>query len=444
MNNSTKSNDIIAALATPRGRSAIAAIRISGNGCIEVVEKLLDKPLKTCRLGYNVFTDGGFTEKLMAVCFKKPHSYSGEDTVELYPHGNMTVCDKIIKALTERGVRIAERGEFTKRAFMNGKLDLLQCEALADIIDAQTDEQLFYGNKRFDGEYKALGEAEKKLNTALSTIEAVLHYGDELEENEIDERLISDVDGMIDEVLIKLKSEIDAYAGGRIVNDGFKVALIGAPNVGKSTILNALTDSDRAIVTDIAGTTRDTVDGEYVYKGCKFIITDTAGLTETDDTVEKIGIERAKKKAATSDAVVLVSAGDCESAEVENLPETVFYVENKCDGVEDVSEEYKKATVNGALRISAKLNKNITALKQMLYDACPKMRGGICNSRQYACVVRCYDACMAAKAESAKSQSLEIVAAALYEAYSAIQELYGEKADEKVISTVFERFCVGK
>ncbi|MDE7464113.1 MAG: hypothetical protein K2M48_03695, partial [Clostridiales bacterium] len=217
MNKSTFDNDIIVALATPYGRSAIAAIRITGKGCIEKVNAYLARPLKANELRTNVFTAQSFSERLTATCFVAPRSYTGEDCVELFPHGNMTICDGIIKALIDGGCRAAERGEFTKRAFMNGKLDLMQCEALSDIIDAQTAEQLKYGNMRYDGGFKSLGEAEKALRTALSTVEAVLHYSDELESGEEEQSLDADVYGMIDGVIDRLRTEIDGYAGGRII-----------------------------------------------------------------------------------------------------------------------------------------------------------------------------------------------------------------------------------
>lgn len=194
MNKSTD-KDIITALATPYGRSALAAIRISGDGCKKLVERFLSRPLKDGELRYNNFKTAKFGENLTAIGYKAPKSYTGEEMVELFTHGNMTVCDGIIEALVSGGARIAERGEFTKRAFLNGKLDLMQCEALADIIEAQTAEQLEYGNKRYDGGFKRLKNAEIALNRALSTVEAVLHYSDELEENEIDERLLNDVYG---------------------------------------------------------------------------------------------------------------------------------------------------------------------------------------------------------------------------------------------------------
>lgn len=444
MNNCTYKNDEIVALATPYGKSAIAVIRISGGDCIRKVNSYLKRPLSVGELKTNVFYAQSFSESLMAVCYVAPKSYTGEDSVELFAHGNMTICDGIVKTLIDGGFRAAERGEFTKRAFINGKLDLMQCEALSDIIDAQTEEQLKYGNMRYNGEFKELEKTRAALKTALSTVEAVLHYSDELESGESEQRLSEDVFDMIDGAIDMLRSEANGYVGGKIIKDGFNVALIGAPNAGKSTLLNALTDSDRAIVTPIAGTTRDTVDGEYVYSGKKFCITDTAGITDTEDPVEKIGVERAKKAAETADAVVLVTSADVESKITEKAADIVVY--NKDDGVADVGEDYKSAEIGGVLHISAKLGKNITALKQKLYDLCPKSAGGVCNHRQYDCVVRALKACEQAREESKKAQSLEIVAAALYDAYSAIEELFGSvgNVDEKVISTVFERFCVGK
>lgn len=436
-------NDIIASLATPFGRSAVAVIRISGAGSIELAERFLLRATECGKISYNTFKYGDFTENLMAAVFKAPRTYTGEDTVELYPHGNMLICDIIIKALTENGARQAERGEFTRRAFLNGKINLTQCEALADIIDAQSAEGLKYGNKRYDGGFTALSEVEKKLNTALSSIEAVLHYSDELEDNEIDGKILQDVSDAVEFSVEKLQKEVNGFAGGRIANDGFKVALIGAPNVGKSTLLNALTESERAIVTDIAGTTRDIIDGEYIYGERKFKITDTAGLNDdTSDAVEKIGIERAKAAAKTADAVVTVTDG--KKTVVTDCDCPVITVINKCDGETDVGADYKKAEKEGVLRISAKNGINVTALKQKLFELCPSDYGEICNYRQYECVKACLDCCIQAKQESKKAGGLEIVAALLYEAYSAIVELYGGQADEKVIGSVFERFCVGK
>lgn len=445
MNNFDNDNKIIVALATPYGKSAVAIIRISGKGCIELVNGFLSRPLRVGKMSLNKFKSGDFTENLMAVAFKAPSSYSGEDTVELYPHGNMAICDSIIKALIAAGAVGAERGEFTKRAFLNGKLDLMQCEALADIIDAQTSEQLNYGNKRYDGGFKALGDAEKLIGDALSAIEAALHYGDELEDGETDISELNNVSDSIERAIIMLRAEAEGFAGGKIVNDGYKITLVGAPNVGKSTLLNALVGKDRAIVTPIAGTTRDTVDGDYVYKGRKFTVTDTAGIKdETEDEVEKIGIERAKSAVNDADAVLMlfVTGSLCPIGR-ENAAEYIE-IENKCDDTVDVGEDYKRAYDGNKLKISAKNSINVTALKQLLYDLCPKTYGAVCNHRQYECVVQCLDSLEQAKKQAKSAQSLEVVAALLYEAYSAISRLYGEQADEKVISLVFERFCVGK
>lgn len=448
MNNFYSKNDIITALASPYGKSAVAIIRVSGNNCIELVNGYLMRPLRIGRLCVNTFANDSFTEKLMAVAYKSPKSYTGDDLVELFPHGNPLICDTIIKILTDGGARLAERGEFTKRAFLNGKLDLMQCEALADIIDAQTPEQLDYGNKRMSGAFKALEHVQKMLKSALSAIEAELHYGDEMEQYELDAAQTDAILSTVDAAIAILNKEVSGFAGGKIINDGFKIALIGAPNVGKSTLLNALTESDRAIVTPIAGTTRDTIDCDFVYNGRKFTVTDTAGLNDkTVDSVEKIGIERAIAAAQSADAVVLVTDGTKTGA-ADGLLDgytLVISVKNKCDDIKDVGIEYDKACVDGMICVSALNNVNITALKQKLFDICPKDFGSVCNHRQYDCVVRCLDSLNAAKLEAKKSaEGQEIMAALLYEAYSALAELYGEQADESIISEVFERFCVGK
>lgn len=456
MNNLTNDTQIITALATPYGKSAVAVIRISGKGCKAEVQKFLKKPLSSGQMRYNEFRCGDFKENLMAVCFDAPRTYTGEESVELYPHGNVIICDKIISALTQSGViRLAERGEFTRRAFLNGKINLMQCEALADVIDAETDEQLKYGNERYDGAFNGLKTVEENIKIALSTIEAVLHYSDEFENEEIDEGLYNDVSVAIEQTIQTLSEELNNYSGGRILNDGMKVVLIGSPNVGKSTLLNALTDSDRAIVTEIAGTTRDTIDSEFVYKGRKFVITDTAGLNETTDVVENIGIERAKTAAKAADAIVYVIDNQKTSTEVDQkvndfiktLPtEKLITVINKCDDEWDVNENYEKALdKTGNIRISAKRGVNVTAIKQKLLDVCPKMCGAICNHRQFECAKKALNSCISAREENKKSDGLEIVAAALYDCYSSICELFGEgDADENVIGAVFDRFCVGK
>lgn len=441
----TIDSDMIAAQATPYGKSAIAVIRISGKGCIKTVERRLDKKLESNIIRLYKFKAVDFVENLMATCYKAPKSYTGEDEVELYCHGNPVICDGIIKALFELKIRLAMRGEFTKRAMLNGKINLMQCEALADIIDAQTTEQLIYGNNRYANGITNLDSVKQILQTALSSIEAAIHYSDELEENEVDSALLNDVYKGLNKAIVILRDEKTRYGGGRIINEGFKIAIIGEPNVGKSTLLNALTEKDRAIVTDIAGTTRDTIEDGYVYKHKKFNVIDTAGITETTDTVEKIGVERAKRAAETADAVLYVT---CDSTKAEKyLPKSGtirITVLNKCDSESDVIENYKKAEKDGVLRISAKNGVNITALKEKIYSVCPKDSGAICNHRQYDCVLRCLDSCLAAESESAKVNGLEIVAALLYDAYSAITELYGETADEKILETVFQRFCVGK
>lgn len=444
MNNYTYNNEIITALATPYGKSAIAVIRVSGTGCIELVNRYLSCSLDVKKIKLCTFIKDKFRERLMAVAYKAPLSFSGEDTVELFPHGNTEVCDRIIATLIDGGARLAERGEFTKRAFLNGKLDLMQCEALADIIDAQTAEQLYYGNKRYDGEFKALCIADELLKKALSTVEAVLHYGEELEGEDDNKSVISDVLDAIDKAIKELEHELTEYRGGKIIKDGLKITLTGAPNVGKSTLINALIGKERAIVTPIAGTTRDTLDGEYVYNGRKFAVTDTAGLNDkSHDEVEKIGIERARAAAAAADVVVLVVDGTNCVPDVSNYACKII-VRNKCDSIIDVGIDYSRCEKDGELCISAKNGININALKHKLYDICPKEAGALCNHRQYECAVKCLDRLNAAKIEANRADGLELVSALLYEASWAIAELYGEKADENVISAVFERFCVGK
>lgn len=425
-----KQTDIIIALATPSGRSALAVIRASGKNCKKVVEKALDKPLKeNGRVCTRIFKSGGFVEKLNCVWYKS--GYTGEESVELYVHGNPLIIEKIITTYIKLGMKSAEGGEFSYRAYQNGKLDLSQCEAILDIIEARSESQLRFANMRAEKkERDELDRVKEDITYMLAFTEAQLHYQDEMEKSEI-AGFEETFNERIERAINSLEKMIYSN-GGRIEREGLKIALLGEPNVGKSTLLNALIGKDRAIVDSDAGTTRDTIEEGYVYKGRAFVITDTAGIRGSDNRAEQIGVERALKVAEDADVIVaflpLVKGAEA-------FKEKTVIIENKCDDIEDGNCE------DGALKISAKFGKNIDALKEVLLKRAERVEpSAICNPRQKAAAAEAVNYLK----DAVRAKEIELKAQDLYDALDALKDVNGEKFRESVIGEVFKNFCVGK
>ena len=295
----------IVALSTPPIASAIAIIRLSGDNALKIAGKFFDfKDAIPRHMYYGVLDTGDIKDDCMAVYFKKPNSYTGEDMIEINCHGSVAISTKIIQALIDEGAVMAQRGEFTRRAFENGKMDLTECEGVIDLINSQTKGEINSAYNMMNGVLsQTIASLQNELKVIIAKNEVAIDYPEE----EIDQF----TSGEIKKELIVFKNKLqklkDTYNQGRIYTQGVNISILGKPNVGKSALLNALLGYDRAIVTSIEGTTRDTLQESYIYKDMRFNITDTAGIRKSEDEVEKIGIERSLQSAKNSDIILAVS-----------------------------------------------------------------------------------------------------------------------------------------
>ena len=349
--------ETIVALATPPGNSGVAIIRISGEKSKEILNKLIHEDLDfEPRKMYlkNVYA-GDIVDKCLVVFFASPHSYTGEDVAEIHSHGGYFLSQKIIDTILEQGVTLAGKGEFSKRAFINGKMSMDQAEGVMDLINAESEMQAKAGSNLIQGKLKELiSDYQNTLTDILAEIEAKLDYPeyeyDDTETKSLKERLLA--------LKTDLENLIAESKSGLIIKNGVKVAIVGAPNVGKSSLLNALSKTDKAIVTDIAGTTRDVIEAEYEYNGIIFRLYDTAGIHESDDVVEKIGINRALKTIDDCDIVLKISTLN-NICDIETNKPTIE-VFNKSDLYSYNDDKY--------IYISALTMKNIDKLKHLIFE----------------------------------------------------------------------------
>lgn len=427
----------IAAIATASGTGGVAIIRLSGENCLEIAERIFT-PRKKFKPNYmyagNIAGDG-FTDFGFLVYFKAPKSFTGEDVVELHCHGGVQIARGILKKCVMLGARLAERGEFTKRAFLNGKLTLASAEGMVDMINAESlallrAGSMLYGEK-LSNEVKTLQNALKDI---LAEVAVEIDYPEE-DENGLD--LIK-----ITQKLSALQTEIDglvkSYKSGKKIKEGVTVALCGKPNTGKSSLLNALLGYEKAIVSSEAGTTRDAVEGVIELNGVKYNLIDTAGIRERAGVVESIGIDRARKIIETADVILSVSEGE-EAVLPENACGNVIKVFNKSD-VKEPAKGYDIA-------VSAKTGAGVEELKNLIAE---KGMGDTALDKAYIVEERHY-AALKKGAEALKSaidnigvMTLDVISVDLKEAWDALGEITGETANEEIISTVFNKFCVGK
>lgn len=433
-----KNNEVIAAISTPVGRGAISVVRMSGKGSIEIAKSLFkNMPEKANELKLGRFNGENFSDQAMCVYFSSPRSYTGEDMVEFQMHGGYAVANAALKTLLNNGCRLAEHGEFTKRAYLNGKMNLANVEGVMDIIDAESVTAAENGYKMLTGALDGkISELQDKLTDLLAQIEVALDYPEEDLEYVTKEQ----IKDALSEVKQKTQSLLDTSSKGRIIKNGVNIAIVGKTNVGKSSLLNTLVGYDRAIVTDIEGTTRDTLSESYVYRDVKFNFIDTAGLRKTSDVVENIGIERSKKAVENADIVLLVYDGekvDGEYEEIAKNPKTIK-VFNKAD---------IKNHGNDVLSVSAKTGENVEKLKEVIYE---KIKLGnisssdvmITNARHIDCLNRALQSLD--RANEVIDETLDCISLEIREGWQALGEITGATANEEVVNRIFEKFCVGK
>ena len=433
--------DIISAISTATGVGGVAIIRLSGANCLQIAQKMFVPVGKTevrqfkPNVMYAGNIDGGdFRDFGMCVYFKAPKSFTGEDTVEFHCHGGVQISRGILKKTLELGARLAERGEFTKRAFINGKLSLSSAEGMIDMINAESLASLRAGSmlysEKLTNEIKVF---QSELTDVLAKIAVDIDYPDEENEDSFD-----NICSAITSISEKLNSLASTYAVGKKIKDGVTVALCGKPNTGKSSILNALLGYDKAIVSSEAGTTRDAVEGETYIDGVKYNLVDTAGIRSRAGEVESIGIERAKKIVSSADIILSVSDGSGK-AEIGNCNGTVIEVFNKCDIV--------APTGKYDIAISAKTGEGIDELKKIIAEKSigetSLEKAYIIEERHFSALKRANEALKSAIA-NADGLSLDMLSVDLKEAWDALGEITGETANETIISTVFAKFCVGK
>ncbi len=441
----------ISAIATPSGKGGVAIIRISGKSPLKIAEKMFAPTGQTAVSDfepYKMYTgriDGGnFSDYGLCVYFKSPKSFTGEDVVEFHCHGGENVARGILKKTFENGAKSAGRGEFTRRAFLNGKLSLAATEGLADMINGESDAEVKAGYLLYSERLsKAVWAIQSELKTLLAGIDASVDYPEEdIEEQHVDELEIS-----LRSISQRLGTLLQGYRTGKKIKSGITVAICGKPNTGKSSLLNKLLGYDKAIVSDVAGTTRDAVEGTIEIKGRKFNLYDTAGVRESGDRIENIGIERAESIIRSADVALFitdfVSGINEEDARVLELVKDKPLIKaiNKTDLSSDETE------TDADVHTSAVTGEGIAKLKELLYE---KGFGSLSEDAAFLIEERHFDALTRAKASADKAITacgfapLDLIGIDVKETWDALGEITGETATEAIIEEIFSKFCVGK
>ncbi len=466
---SASSNDLICAIATPPGQGGIGVIRLSGQGAKTLAETLCQRKLPPRYAVYSKLTDSDqLLDDGICLFFPGPNSFTGEDVVEIQGHGGPVVQHAILNVLCRKGARMARPGEFSERAFLNGKLDLVQAEAIADLISAQSEAAAKAALSTMTGEFSRQinGLAERMINLRI-LIEAAIDFPEE--DIEILEQ--ADAATKIQQMSKNLEHLINVATQGKVLNQGISVVLVGAPNVGKSSLLNALAGEDTAIVTDVPGTTRDVLKVDLVIEGLPIQIVDTAGLRDSDDKVERIGIERAKEQIHKADAVVLVMAADTlEQTRIErdvrsvmskmkgndpasgNASSKLFLAVNKSDLV---NEENHRSSVNATFpealprpyQISAKTKQGLDQLVKAVAGSVTFDQDHVpfsARQRHIQALEQTRKNVQQAGDALAQGMDAEFIAEELIMAHLSLGEIVGTLSADDLLGKIFAEFCIGK
>lgn len=456
--------DTIVALATPTGRSGIGVIRLSGPDSLRITGRLVGdenfspRPRQTNLKKLRHIQTGEIIDEALVTYFKAPHSFTGEDVIEISCHGSPVLLRQIIDLCLKLDARMAEAGEFTLRALANGRMNLSQAEAVRDLIDAQTTASARQAVRQLRGE---LSNQLQPLKDALLDSIVVLESALEFVEDDLPEVQAESVKRRLSDVAEGIGKMADTFRAGKLLREGLKVALVGKPNVGKSSLFNALLGHDRAIVTEIAGTTRDQLHEKFTVNNIPISLVDTAGLRETTDTVESIGVERSKRAMADADLVIVVMDGSQElTAEDEEIlkdsgGQNRIVLINKIDLIdEDGLEKFtKQLKINNSKLIivstSAKTGSGLTDLEQAIVE--PFSTHDIESSGFLVSDARHHDLLLRARAEIENSIALmeqktseEIVLVGLHNALRYLGEITGETTTEDMLTRIFSTFCIGK
>ena len=426
---SHKPGSLIAAVSTPAGRGAIAIVRLSGENALQTAARLFGKNAEKLQRRYMYYgtlaAADGIRDAAMLVLFDGDSSYTGEEAAEIHCHGSPVITAAILKRLCDEGARIAERGEFTRRAYLNGKLDLTQAEGIIDLIDSGSTAAAVAAYTQAEGAlYREISALAEQLTDAAAALGAAIDYPEEIEEDLPDLGL--------DAILARLEKLQQSYTAGSAAVDGVRVTLFGKPNAGKSTLFNALLGYDRSIVTDIPGTTRDTVSESYEYKGVRFCLTDTAGIREARDEPERQGILRSQKAAQTADVVL-----EIDETGTFVRPDAIHVLSKKDTQKKDVACDAAVAAVTGD---------GIETLKELIYQKAGNLQLSdvlLTNLRQYEAVSeakRAVEGAILALTDA----TADCAAVELNNALRYLGTVTGICAEQATVNRIFERFCVGK
>jgi len=456
----SKSKDTIAAVSTAAVPSAVGMVRISGEKAIEIAQsvftsrsgKKLDELSGYSALYGNVFDKNGVFDTAVALVFRAPKSYTGENVVEITVHGGIYITRRLLRAAVDAGARIAEAGEFTRRAYLNGKMSLSQAESVTELISAQGDQQVKAALAASDGRLnREIGEIRQRIVTLLGQISAYCDYPDEDIVDVSRETLLKE----LAEILSKLDKMTEGFERGAVAKHGVDTAIVGSPNVGKSTIMNLLSGFEKSIVTDIAGTTRDIVEDTVRVGDFVLCLSDTAGIRQTEDTVEAVGVERAKQRLESAALILAVFDGSRELSKDDlDLIEAAadknsIAVINKDDLESRINEQAVSSRFSKTVKISAAKGQGAGRLSDAICEALEryKLDGDallIINERQYDCAMRAKKEVSAALEGTQEGQMPDMIGILLEEAVRALCELSGESATEAVVNEIFSKFCVGK
>ena len=456
----TKEMNTICAISTPYGSGGIAVIRVSGEDAVAIVDTLFrgrkslaEAAAYTVHYGEIVKGENGkvkgekyeVLDQVLASVFRAPHSFTGEDVVEIACHGSMYIQQTLLQWLIDAGCQLAKAGEFTQRAFLNGKMDLTEAEAVADLIAAQTkaEKDLALSQLR-GGISNELAALRERLLTFTSLIELELDFADH-EELEFADR--TQLNALADEIDSTIGALVASFKTGNAIKQGIPVAIIGAPNVGKSTLLNALLGEERAIVSDIQGTTRDTVEDTLILDGMLFRFIDTAGMRQTEDTIENLGIERSRQAAQRASVIIHLQdptqdASDTLASLSDIQEKKIIHVFNKADILPSFTPP------ENAIYISAK-NGEVGSIKEQLISFAKEQFNTrnavtISNTRHYEALVRAQEAIHRVQDGLSMQISGEFLSMDLQDCLSALGEITGQITSQEVLNNIFGKFCIGK
>jgi tRNA modification GTPase len=454
-----QATDTIVALSTPPGRSGIGVIRLSGEDSLELLrsitrdENFSPEPNRVILKAIFDPDDGSELDQALVTYFKSPRSYTGEDVVELSCHGSPPLLLRVIDVLLALGARAADAGEFTARAFANRRINLTQAEAVRDLIDAQTLAAARQARRQVGGELSfRLRPIEDKLLSIIVILESAIEFV----EDDLPADLTNNIRDQLTEIIAQFEKLTDTFRSGRLLREGIKVCLVGRPNVGKSSVFNGLLVRERAIVTSTPGTTRDTIDELININGVPVLLTDTAGMRDSFDEIEQMGIERTRQASMDADLVLVVLDGSCYSLEEDqqiiNQVEAGRYliVLNKKDlGESDLGHNLHSNECLGIIRVSAKTGEGLNDLCNAIIQPFQSVAANetdllITNARHYHLLRRAASSLDTSSELLDRNCHEEIVVAGLHEALSLLGQITGETTSEEILTQIFSTFCIGK